>query len=91
MDAGVYYHLAKRFAGIRYIFLGKPAQQRPRLVSDSLLIFEQMIHGCTCRRPRKFDSTHIQNVKLSRNLRVLYPVGDAAGKHLNNDELGIPL
>jgi hypothetical protein len=27
---GAYYHMAKRTAGIRYIFMGKPTQQRPR-------------------------------------------------------------
>lgn len=27
---GLYYHLPKRAAGIRYVFIGKPINQRPR-------------------------------------------------------------
>lgn len=27
---GLYYHLSKRAAGIRYVFIGKPTNQRPR-------------------------------------------------------------
>lgn len=27
---GLYYHLPKRAAGIRYVFIGKPMNQRPR-------------------------------------------------------------
>ncbi|KAL0009624.1 hypothetical protein SO802_011126 [Lithocarpus litseifolius] len=27
---GVYYHISKRAAGIRYVFIGKPSNQRPR-------------------------------------------------------------
>jgi hypothetical protein len=28
--SGLYYHIGKRAAGIRYIYTGKPSQQRPR-------------------------------------------------------------
>lgn len=28
--AGLYYHISKRAAGIRYVFIGKPSNQRPR-------------------------------------------------------------
>ena len=27
---GLYYHLPKQAAGIRYVFIGKPMNQRPR-------------------------------------------------------------
>lgn len=40
--AGVYYHLAKRFAGMRYIFMGKPAQQRPRYEGNSPYLFHNL-------------------------------------------------
>ncbi|KAH7523870.1 hypothetical protein FEM48_Zijuj06G0057800 [Ziziphus jujuba var. spinosa] len=30
MFAGLYYHISKRAAGIRYVFIGKPSNQRPR-------------------------------------------------------------
>ncbi|EPS67997.1 peroxisome biogenesis factor 10, partial [Genlisea aurea] len=29
-SAGLYYHLSKRAAGIRYVYIGKPSNQRPR-------------------------------------------------------------
>lgn len=29
-SAGLYYHISKRAAGIRYVFIGKPMNQRPR-------------------------------------------------------------
>ena len=28
--AGMYYHISKRASGIRYVFIGKPSNQRPR-------------------------------------------------------------
>lgn len=28
--AGLYYHISKRAAGIRYVFIGKASNQRPR-------------------------------------------------------------
>lgn len=28
--SGLYYHISKRTAGIRYVFIGKPTNQRPR-------------------------------------------------------------
>ncbi|XP_024393440.1 peroxisome biogenesis factor 10 isoform X2 [Physcomitrium patens] len=49
---GVYYHLAKRFAGIQYIFMGKPAQQRPRyhMLGMFLLIQLSIVGGDWLRR-----------------------------------------
>jgi len=49
---GVYYHLAKRFAGMRYIFMGKPAQQRPRyhMLGMFLLIQLSIVGGDWLRR-----------------------------------------
>lgn len=37
--AGLYYHLSKRASGIRYVFIGKPTNQRPRYIY------------CTCLMP----------------------------------------
>lgn len=33
-SVGLYYHISKRAAGIRYVFIGKPSNQRPRWSSN---------------------------------------------------------
>ncbi|CAK9220013.1 unnamed protein product [Sphagnum troendelagicum] len=49
---GAYYHMAKRTAGIRYIFMGKPTQQRPRyhMLGMFLLIQLSIVGGDWLRR-----------------------------------------
>lgn len=37
-SAGLYYHVSKRAAGIRYVFVGKPMNQRPRYFSVTWLM-----------------------------------------------------
>lgn len=34
---GLYYHLSKRASGIRYVFIGKPTNQRPRYIYSTSL------------------------------------------------------
>uniref|UniRef100_A0A0E0HQI4 RING-type E3 ubiquitin transferase n=1 Tax=Oryza nivara TaxID=4536 RepID=A0A0E0HQI4_ORYNI len=40
---GLYYHLPKRAAGIRYVFIGKPLNQRPSYVFSVLKGFEEQV------------------------------------------------
>uniref|UniRef100_A0A0D3GTE0 RING-type E3 ubiquitin transferase n=1 Tax=Oryza barthii TaxID=65489 RepID=A0A0D3GTE0_9ORYZ len=44
MAFGLYYHLPKRAAGIRYVFIGKPMIQRPSYVFSVLKGFEEVIY-----------------------------------------------
>uniref|UniRef100_A0A0E0HQI6 Uncharacterized protein n=1 Tax=Oryza nivara TaxID=4536 RepID=A0A0E0HQI6_ORYNI len=43
MAFGLYYHLPKRAAGIRYVFIGKPMIQRPSYVFSVLKGFEEQV------------------------------------------------
>ncbi|BBM96948.1 peroxin-10 [Marchantia polymorpha subsp. ruderalis] len=43
---GIYYHMGKRAAGIRYIFTGRPTQQRPRYHMLGLFLFIQLSFVC---------------------------------------------
>ncbi|KAJ7543664.1 hypothetical protein O6H91_09G047400 [Diphasiastrum complanatum] len=66
---GIYYHLAKRAAGIRYIFMGKATQQRPRyqLLGVFLLIQLCIVGGDWLRR------SILQPVATSMRSRSLDP------------------
>ncbi|KAL8223539.1 hypothetical protein R6Q57_019014 [Mikania cordata] len=40
--AGLYYHISKRAAGIRYVFIGKPMNQRPRYQILGMFLLVQL-------------------------------------------------
>ncbi|KAM3731696.1 hypothetical protein ACB098_11G001300 [Castanea mollissima] len=43
---GLYYHISKRAAGIRYVFIGKPSNQRPRYQIIGVFLLIQLCHCC---------------------------------------------
>lgn len=45
---GIYYHMGKRAAGIRYIFTGRPTQQRPRY--DLMTLTDNYLVNMTLRQ-----------------------------------------
>ncbi|KAG0580316.1 hypothetical protein KC19_4G164600 [Ceratodon purpureus] len=73
---GVYYHLAKRFAGIRYIFMGKPAQQRPRyhMLGMFLLIQLSIVGGDWLRR------SVLPALAMSMRSRIRDPSSASSGR-----------
>lgn len=44
-STGLYYHISKRAAGIRYVFIGKPSNQRPRY-GVSYVKVKYVMHLC---------------------------------------------
>ncbi|KAJ4755367.1 hypothetical protein LUZ62_028034 [Rhynchospora pubera] len=54
---GLYYHLSKRAAGIRYVFIGKPLNQRPRYqLLGIFLLIQLCILGAEGLRRTNFSS-----------------------------------
>ncbi|XP_038679000.1 peroxisome biogenesis factor 10-like isoform X4 [Tripterygium wilfordii] len=70
---GLYYHISKRAAGIRYVFIGKPSNQRPRyqMLGVFLLIQLCIIAAEALRRSNLSSiasSVHPISLGSSRNL-----------------------
>ncbi|GJN33040.1 hypothetical protein PR202_gb21597 [Eleusine coracana subsp. coracana] len=63
---GLYYHLPKRAAGIRYVFIGKPMNQRPRYFYYLFAYLLSMPRSR--RRVRKIDVQEAPNADLERQL-----------------------
>ncbi|KAL6502050.1 peroxisome biogenesis factor 10 [Orobanche gracilis] len=75
---GLYYHLPKRTAGIRYVFIGKPTNQRPRyqILGVFLLVQLCIIAAEGLRRSNlssfaTFQQTSVGSTSAGRSLLVL--------------------
>lgn len=91
---GAYYHMAKRTAGIRYIFMGKPTQQRPRyhMLGMFLLIQLSIVGGDWLRRcalPALATSmrSHAVDPLLTARGQQGIMLLDVDDNHMNDKEL----
>ncbi|CAM6127053.1 unnamed protein product [Calypogeia fissa] len=87
---GLYYHIGKRAAGIRYVYTGKPSQQRPRYHILGLFLFFQLsfVYGDWLTR------TCLPAVASSMRSRVTAPSFRPAGARgilvLDEDGVEVP-
>ncbi|KAL3688500.1 hypothetical protein R1sor_014809 [Riccia sorocarpa] len=74
---GLYYHMGKRAAGIRYIFTGRPSQQRPRyqMLGMFLLVQLTFVFGHWLSR------TVFPSIASSMRLRATDPSMSTVGSH----------
>lgn len=64
---GLYYHIAKRAAGIHYVFIGKPLHQRPRYqILGIFLLIQLCIVGADWLRQSNLSS--LTNIMRTRSL-----------------------
>ncbi|KAJ0865275.1 putative transcription factor C2H2 family [Helianthus annuus] len=83
---GLYYHISKRAAGIRYVFIGKPMNQRPRyqILGMFLLVQLCIIVAEGLRRSNfasitasvQHTSLHVHQASRGRGLPVLNEEGN---------------
>ncbi|KAL2649397.1 hypothetical protein R1flu_017525 [Riccia fluitans] len=72
---GLYYHMGKRAAGIRYIFTGRPSQQRPRYQMLGMFLLIQLTFVCGHWLTR----TVFPSIASSMRLRETNPSLSAVG------------
>ncbi|KAL6523953.1 peroxisome biogenesis factor 10 [Orobanche minor] len=89
---GLYYHLPKRAAGIRYVFIGKPTNQRPRyqilgvflLVQLCIIAAEGLRRSNLSSFATSFQQTSVGSTSAGRSLPVLNEeanlIADDSGK-----------
>ncbi|XP_010261939.1 PREDICTED: peroxisome biogenesis factor 10 [Nelumbo nucifera] len=91
---GLYYHISKRAAGIRYVFIGKPSNQRPRyqILGVFLLIQLCIIAAEGLRRSNlssiagSIHQTSLGPHHTSAGLPVLNEEGNLVTSNLNLDK-----
>ncbi|KAL5559522.1 hypothetical protein UlMin_035733 [Ulmus minor] len=87
---GLYYHISKRAAGIRYVFIGKPSNQRPRyqILGVFLLIQLCIIAAEGLRRsnlPSIASSVSLASSGVHQTSRGGLPVLNEEGKLASTD------
>ncbi|KAE8663158.1 Peroxisome bioproteinsis factor 10 [Hibiscus syriacus] len=65
---GLYYHISKRASGIRYVFIGKPSNQRPRSATQQLIFNYKLNSSDLIGDPSKPIRTRFACFKRRRQL-----------------------